>query len=492
MRNIDDASLKQRLSFLFLVAAMSFPIFECRDATACTTILVGKELTADGSVILGHNEDMGLEATGRLWWQQARSYKGNVSVYVPYINLPHPDRTHAYWASGNPKGGAGLGTSAKHRPYDSVLVGMNQWGVALACNWAHSKEEAVPKKGIRRYAIRQLVLERSKTAREAVELIGSLIDEHGQADWGGLIYNLADSNEAWVVETTTYHWAAIRVPDNAIYAVANQFTISGNFDLSSRDLVQFAEARRWYDPLHDKFSFRDAYGLSEKMDQPYDADREARIHKLLDDKRGLIGPEDIFVVLRDRYKGTDKYTLPQQTPVWRKDINKASSLSRTINTNLCQSSSVAQLRGRMPVEVGAVMWYAMANPGYSGYIPIYAGADLVPEAFSWQDSKRSPYSAWWLFKSLQLAGDCDYESTYPIVNNFWAAHQASVAIQRQHIEENALSLIRDSNKDEAVALLSAFTFIQAQDVLSHARRLLEKIKPINEGAEQVRQKAGTH
>ena len=492
MRNIDYARTKRRLSFLVIVVTMFFALFECRDVAACTTILVGRTLTADGSVILGHNEDMGMEATGRLWSQQARSFKERDRIEVPYVSLQQPHRTHAYWASGNPTGSTGLGTSTQHHHYDSVLVGMNQWGVAMACNWAHSKEEAALKKGIRRYAIRQLILERCKTASEAVKLIGSLIDEHGQADWGGLIYNVADSNEAWVVETTTHHWAARRVPDDAIHAVANQFTIGDDFDLASKDLAQFAETRGWYDPRHGKLSFRDAYGLPEKMNQPYDIDREARIHKLLDGKRGFIEPTDIFVVLRDRYEGTDKYTRPQQTPVWRENLDKDPSLSRTISSNLCQSSSVAQLRGNLPVEVGAIMWYTMTNPGYSNYFPIYAGADRVPETFSRQDGKRSPDSAWWLFKSLQLAGDRDYEKFYPLVNNFWIAHHALVTVRQQHIEEKVLSLIRDGSKDEAVALLRAFTFNHAQDALNHAQHLLELKKPVREGTEVEQQTMATH
>jgi dipeptidase len=492
MRNIDYVRTRRKLSILAIAVTMFFALCACRDVAACTTILVGKALTADGSVILGHNEDMGLTATGRLWSQQARSFKESVRIEVPYVNLQQPHRIHAYWASGNPKGSVGLGTSTQHRPYDSVLVGMNQWGVAMACNWAHSKEEAAQKKGIRRYAIRQLILERCTTAREAVNLIGNLIDEHGQADWGGLIYNVADPNEAWMVETTTHHWAARRVPDDAIHAVANQFTIGDDFDLASQDLAQFAETRGWYDPRHGKLSFRDAYGLPEKMNQPYDIDREARIHKLLDGKRGFIEPTDIFVVLRDRYEGTDKYTSPQQTPVWREDIDKDPSLSRTINSNLCQSSSVAQLRGNLPVEVGAIMWYAMANPDYSNYFPIYAGANRIPEAFSRQDGKRSPDSAWWLFKSLQLAGDRNYESLSPLVNNFWTAHHASATLQQQRVEDKAISLIRDGRKDEAVALLRTFTSNQAQDALKHAQQLLELQKPVREGTVVEQHKAATH
>ncbi len=132
------------------------------------------------------------------------------------------------------------------------------------------------------------------------------------------------------------------------------------------------------------------------------------------------------------------------------------------------------------------MWYAMANPGYSNYVPIYASTDRVPEAFSWQDSKSSPDSAWWLFKSLQLAGDRDFERFYPLVNNFWTAHHASVIIRRQRIEEKALSLIRDGSKDEAVALLRTFTFNQAQDALNQAQHLLELVQPTREEAELAR------
>jgi dipeptidase len=128
----------------------------------------------------------------------------------------------------------------------------------------------------------------------------------------------------------------------------------------------------------------------------------------------------------------------------------------------------------------------MANPGYSNYVPIYAGADRFPKAFSWQDGKRSPDSAWWLFKNLQLAGDRDYEKFYPLVKNFWAAHHASVTVRQQHIEGKVLSLIRDGSKDEAVALLRTFTFNQAQDALNQARHLLELVQPSREEAELAR------
>ncbi len=475
---VGDYSITWRsFSFYILVAAIFLVTFVCSNATACSTILVGKALTADGSVLFGHNEDMGLEAVGRLWSEEAHTFTESAHIEVPYVRIRQAHRTHAYWASGNPRGNKGLGIGKQHPRYDSVLVGMNQWGVAMACNWAHSKEDSAPGKGIRRYAIRQLILERCKTAGEAVKLIGNLIDKHGQADWGGLIYAVTDSNEAWVVETTTHHWVARRVPDDAIRVIANRFTIGDDFDLASHDLSQFAEIRGWYDPDHGKLSFRDTYGLPEKMNQPYDIDRETRMLKLLDGKRGHIEPEDIFALLRDRYESTDMYTRPQIIPVWRENLDKDPSLSRTISSNLCQSSSVVQLRGNLPVEVGAIMWYTMANPGYSNYFPIYAGADRVPEIFSRHNAGRSPDSAWWLFKKLQIAGDSDYDKSYPLVKNFLDEQHALVTAQQQIIEKKALALIRNSNKDEAIKLLRTFTFNQARYALNHTQHLLEHVQP---------------
>ena len=152
----------------------------------CTTILAGKKATADGSVLHGHNEDMGFTAVGRLWPVPAASHEQGKKIQVPYVELDLPASTLRYWASGNAYGSSGLGIASETRPYDSVLVGMNELGVTMSCNWMYSKEENLPGKGVRRYAMRQLILERAKTARDAVKLVGDLIDAYGQADWGGL------------------------------------------------------------------------------------------------------------------------------------------------------------------------------------------------------------------------------------------------------------------------------------------------------------------
>ncbi len=450
---------------------------------SCTTILIGSKLTADGSVIHAHNEDMGTSAVGRLWVVQSHSYREGVSLKVPYVTIPQLTQTWQYWASGNAAATEGLGISEGSGSYNSILVGMNQWGLTMSCNWMNSREESLEKKGIRRYAIRQLILERAKSAREAVQIIGDFIDHFGQADWSGLTYCLADTKEAWIVETTTLHWVARRVRDDEIRVVANRFTIGSDYDLGSEGLIEFAVAKGWYHAAEGKFSFRDAFGLPEKMNQPYDSEREERAMHLLENKKGLITPGDLFVVLRDRYEGTPKFALPLEDEIWR-DYCEEHAISRPISTNLAQSSSVAHLRSDLPVEVGAVLWYAMATPNFSGYFPIYAAATKIPKEFSELNGTRSENSAWWTFRMLQQTGDLNYNPANLLVRNFWAAHHTTIVLEQKYLEQKVRALMKQKESEKAIALLNIFTYSQSQNVLYHAHRLLETVRALSKKSKE--------
>lgn len=467
---------KNKLMKILLLVLVSFLLISIT-SFSCTTILIGKELTVDGSVIHAHNEDMGFTAVGRLWPIKSSSHKAGETLKVSYVSIPQIEQTFQYWASGNALSTTGLGISTEKRPYDAVLVGMNQWGVTMSCNWMYSKEENLPGEGIRRYALRQLILERAKTAKDAVLLVGEFIDKYGQADWGGLDYCLADPNEAWVIETTSKHWAAKKVKDDEILVVANYFVIKDDFDLSSKGLIEYAESKGWYDSKKGKFSFRDVYGLAERMNNPYDVERENRAYKLLESKKGVIVPEDLFIVLMDRYEGTTKYHKPLTIEHWE-DVTDKLLIPRTINTNLCQSSSVAQLRSSLPVEIGAVMWYAMATPGYSGYFPVYAGAYDIPKEFQNVNSSISPDSAWWTFRLIQKYGDTTFNTVYPMLKSFWLTYHANILIRQNMIEEKAMKLIQDNKKEKAIKIINSFTFSEAQNMLQQARFQLRHIQDI--------------
>ena len=457
------------LSFM-IVLASSNPT----NLGACTTILVGKNASADGSVMMGHNEDLGLETTGRLW-RSDPEYTGPLrSVLVPYVQVTLSAPAFSYWASGNARGSTGLGIFEEYQPYDSVLVGMNEAGVSMSCNWAFSREEARMKSGIRRYAIRQLILEHSQSALDAVRLIGQLIDTYGQADWGGLIYNVADSKEAWVIETTSSQWVALRVSDDEVYGVANRFTIGATYDYASRDLIDFAYKKGWYRPENGVFSFRDVYGNPERMNDAFDKDREDRIRDLLGHKLGKITVEDVFDVLRDRYEGTKKFTPPMSSVMSREMVASESGFYRPISVNTCQSSSVAHLRGDLPPEIGPVLWYSMANPGYSGYFPIYPVSETIPEPYKADHSTYSQDSAWWTFKLLQATERLSHEKSYQRIRNLWGEHQARTIKDQKMIETLVIERLRKGDVESSKQILSQFTKEKAQQTLLTAKYLLNE------------------
>lgn len=468
----------KKISIFAFVITLSV-LFTFSTGFACTTILIGKKATVDGAVIHAHNEDMGFNSVGRLWPVQAETHKKKETLKVPYVQIPQPKKTLQYWASGNAFGSTGLGVAAESRPYDAVLVGMNEAGVTMSCNWMYSKEENYPGQGIRRYAMRQLILERSQTARDAVKLIADFIEQYGQADWGGLDYCLADQNEAWVVETTSKHWVAKRVKDNEILVVANWFVIGEKYDLASKDLIDYAVSKGWYNAKRNgAFNFRDAYGQSDRKNNAYDIDRENRAYELLKDKKGVITPEDLFFVLMDRYEGTSKFRKPlSEIEPWE-NVTDNLLIPRPIGTNICQSSSVAHLRSNLPAEIGAVMWYAMATPGYSGYFPVYAGADTIPTEFQNVSSSYSQDSAWWTFRLLQKIADTDYNFLYPRLRTSWEANHGSILVQQKTVEAKAKSLFDAGKKKEGIDLISRFTSSQAKSALQHARFMLHNIQQL--------------
>ncbi len=436
-----------KISIFFFCGTQLYP---------CTTILVGKGITADGSIIHGHNEDMGNLTVGRLWRVTNHFYEDD-STWVPYVTIPNTGRKLDYWASGNTK-------EIKSRdevnsislPYDNILVGMNESGLTMSCNWMYSKEESLEKEGIRRYAIRQLVLERSSNAQEAVKLITSFINKYGQADWSGLTYVLADPKEGWIVETTTHNWVAKKLKDNEIIAIANRYTIGEEFDLASENLIQNAIDKGWYNPAEGSFNFKMAYGDSDFMSEKYDSDREERVIKLLEDKRGNIQPQDLMTVLRDRYHHSDGYTPPASFEPDRITC-RTRGVKRPICSNLCQSSFVAHLRPNLPSAYGPVFWYTMATPAYGPYFPLYPIGSKMIKSFTVDDADENNTSAWWSFRHLQQKVDMSNVETIQSVRDQAQIETMGIISGQEGLETMVQKHIDNGNINQAKSLLNGYT-----------------------------------
>jgi dipeptidase len=403
------------------------------ETKGCTTILVGKKATADNSVIMGHNEDMG-DLSGRLLFQPAQTHQEK-EIKVNYVTIPQVSKTYHYWASGN-------STPVADKHYDGgwILCGMNQNGVSFGCNTMSTREKPIPRgKGILRYSIRQLILERSKTAQDAVKLIGHLVDKYGQSD-SPVAYCIADQNEAWLVETTYRHWVTQRIPDDGFHVETNEYSIETHWDSASDNLLEYAIQQGWHDPEKGPFNFKYAYGNPKHLDQPRNTSRRFQGSVMLKHKIGSVSVKDILYIL-------------SQPP---------------IQTTTTQAFMVWHLRSNMPPEIGCVMWHGMSGANTGIAIPLYVGSSKVPEEYTNAAYTEDSESAWWHFERLQkqlYPRWWEYSPAYFDVRKKLNKFQELVFKENVVVEEKAILLWKSGDTRKAKERLTTHTYKMLEQAL---------------------------
>jgi dipeptidase len=411
------------------------------DPDSCTSIQVGRLATVDGSVITCHTCD---------------------GPYRQWVNIvPHqkwPDKSMNKISSGKmhtetPTDLRGIVQTGEipqvpetFRFLNTAYPALNEVGLAIGETTIGGRRELINNEGM--FMIEELeriALERCKTAREAIKLIGELVKQYGYGDFGECI-TIADGKEVWHFEIMGAGplekgavWAAVRIPDDHVGISANIPRIP-EIDLknpdrymASENVFQVAQDMGWWDPKSGKpFKFWEAYGGG--RGKPFST-REffvlstlAPSLKLTMDLPELpfsVKPEkklsvrDILAIYRDPYEGTDldmtknllvprmqprpkpgetapaQPVAPQMGPsniasAWmpRDVINLVNALkpgtvqpARTIPISGCAYATVLQVKGWLPPAVGAVCWFAFDNPAMSARIPIFAGTTELPPSF---------------------------------------------------------------------------------------------------------------
>jgi dipeptidase len=475
----------RRLLVLALLPMALFPdlLPQRIDAAAkasagCTTIIVGKKATADGSVIMAHNEDYGDNDCMHLAHHPPETHAPGEVIRFAFVTVPQVPHTYAYTAV-EMYSGKRLGM-----PPATFLDGMNEHGLSLASNCIDCREPSKPfNRGLGWPEIGQLVLQRCKTAREAVELCGRLIDQYTfngfeNTECKNLTFLMADANEGWILEATRRHWVAKRCPDDGGIFYANQAQINTEYDLASADLVSYAAAHRWYDPNSGKqFSFKEAYGKG--LGKPFSTMREVRARELLAARMGLITVQHLMAVLRDHYEGKADYRIPhRKTP-------------RSICASATQSSQVYHLRGDKPRELGCVMWSLGSSPCSGVYTPIWAGyKGGTPAEWLRGSDSFSTDSAWWAFESIQRilapsgnSKNAFWDREWPTMRERWSAVEKGRADEVAALESDAMKLWQQGSPAEGCKLLTDYSnsrlhsdFLQACSILDGLKVTKRKTK----------------
>jgi dipeptidase len=374
----------KRIIFLFFI--LSFNWLAGEETRNCFTILAGKNATADGSVLLAHNEDDHGRLLVNVYKVAAQEHsKSDLVSFKNEAALPQVKNTPAMLWLEIPE-------------TDFADAYMNEYGVAVASNSCPSREDKpeLIKGGIG-FMLRRLIAERAQTARDGVCIAGELISQFGY-NASGRTYIIADAKEGWFMHIVKgKHWVARRVPDDEVAVIANYYTL-GPVDLNDRnnflgspDIIDYAIHRGWYNPeKEDAFDFARAYSDPEELKSMGNILRQWQGTNLLADKshkveerfpfsfkpRRDIRLNDLFQVLRDHYEGT-KYDLSDRY----KNGSPNSGKNRTICTESTQYAFVAQMRDWLPAEIAYTVWICFRRPDSNAFSPWYVAGSQLPDGY---------------------------------------------------------------------------------------------------------------
>jgi dipeptidase len=411
-------------------------IFLGQEHEACTNYLVTRGASVNGATMISYAADSHT-LYGELYYLPARDYPAGtwLDIYE--------------WDSGKY-----LGKIPQVKHTYSVVGNMNEFQVAIGETTYGGRPELVDTTGLMDYgSLMYIALQRSKTAREAIIIIGDLMAEHGYCSSGESL-SIADKDEVWIMEMIGKGpgnkgavWVALRIPDGYVCAHANQARIT-TFPqddpencLYSNDVIEFARKKGWFKGKDKDFSFSDTYApvdfhgarfcearvwsffskVNSSMDQYLNYamghDLKNRMPLWIKPER-KISAQDLMACMRDHFEGTPMdmtrdvgagpYGLPYRWRPLTWEINGQEYCNeRAAATQQTGFSFVTESRNWLPDWIGGIFWFGVDDASTSVYTPMYCGMTSVPECYAVGNGDMmtySPTSAFWKFN--QVANFC--------------------------------------------------------------------------------------
>ena len=419
------------------------------DFGSCTSIMVGRSATVDGSVITSQTCDGNFRTWVRIEPHQKHPAGSRTKIYGGLLHnefsgdlrrvevkgeIPQVEETYAFLNTAYPC--------------------LNEKQLAIGETTIGGRRELRNTEGMFLIEeIQRMMLERCTTAREAIQLAGRLIKEYGYCDNGECL-TIADPKEVWHFEVFGQGpleiggvWAAQRIPDDHVGVSANIPRI-GKLDLDNPDyymasdnVFQVAQEMGWWDPdSGEEFVFWKAYSgrrpystreffilssMAPSLNLSFEADELP--FSVPPEKK--VSVRDVIAFFRQTYEGTNldmtKNLVAQQRR--SNDVVKSNIAhpwmsfdmmqllntlkpntvvrQRTIAISACSYSEVLQCRDWLPDEIGGIAWFSFDNPGQSPRIPIFSGTTELPSSFAicGQHRYRTDSALWWFRRANKLA-----------------------------------------------------------------------------------------
>jgi dipeptidase len=474
-----------RNSLLKVLVATSALLFAL-DARPCTNVIISRGASQDGSVLVSYAADSHT-IYGELYYKPARDWKPGSTLQI------------YDWDTFKPL------AEIEQVPHTYQTVGnMNEFQVIITeTTWGGRPELEDKNGGIDYGSLIYVALQRSKTAREAIDVIVNLANQYGYASEGET-FSIADKNEAWIMELVGKGmnirngvntqkgivWVAMRVPDGAICAHANQARI-GKFPLNdpenclyAPDVISFARRKGYFEGTDEEFSFKKAYcpidfGMVRGCDARawsayniltdgwfsfYDENGNAvtrDAYSYLDYVMGRdleadmplfvfprkkAGVKEVADVMRDHFEGTPMdmtqdigaggNALPYRwRPMEFTVDGKTYTNERAIATQQTGFWMVGQARNYVPDVVGGILWFGTDDAATSYLTPIYTSVTEVPECFREGNGDRlhySPTASFWINNRISNACYKMYNQMAPYVRTRIDAFERDQMEHRTH------------------------------------------------------------
>ena len=475
---------------------------------ACTTILVGKNASYDGSTMIARNDDSGSgHFTAKKFTvvhpeelpKVYRSVLSHVEVPLPegamrFTAMPNAVEGKGIWAaSGVNAANVGM-TATETITSNPRVLGADPLVVYQP---AKGEEPEVPG-GIGEEDIVYLVLPYIHSAREGVQRLGHLLETYGTYEMNGIAFE--DVDEIWWLETIGgHHWIARRVPDDVYVVMPNQLGLD-NFDLEdalgaqkeymcSPDLADFIKKYHLNLSQDGSLNPRDAFGSHDDADHVYntprawfmlryfnpntwvwdgpDADYTPRSDDLpwcmVPEKK--VTPEDIKYALSSHYQGTP------YDPYLSYGDKSMKGAYRSIGINRNDFMALLQMRPDVPEEFRAVEWIAYASNAFNTMVPFYANVTTTPEYLANTTARVSTENFYWTSRMIAAMADASYSKSLNHIEHYEEGVVSETrALLNQYDEEQAAepdaakrAALREEGNEKIAALLKR----KADETLDH-------------------------
>ncbi len=474
---------------------------------ACTNFIVGKKASADGSVFCTYNAD---------------SYGAFMPLYhFPAAKHAAGDMRQIYDWDTNKY----LGQIPEAAETWNVIGNTNEWQVTIGETTFGGREEMVDTTGIIDYgSLIYIALQRSKTAREAIQVMTTLVEQFGYCSEGET-FSICDADEAWIMEMMGCGsdrklskertvWVAIRIPDDMICAHANQSRIR-QFNLKdkqnvlySKNVIKYARKMGWFNGKDEEFSYADAYcpadfgarrwcearvwSFFNRFSDDFSAylpwaqgiDPDAEPMPLWIKPNKLVTLHDLQTAMRDHFENTP-FSLDQDlgggiwempyrvSPLSYKVDGEAYFNERPTSTQQSAFSFISQMRSWLPRQVGGCFWFGNDDGNMIAYVPIYCANTRQPLCFNTlgaDDIHFSMDNAFWVCNWVSNMVYPRYSLMFPSLKQVRDSLDASYAELQPTIEAEAIARY-GTDETALAAYMTEYSCQKADEMMNRWRQL---------------------